>query len=184
VLQNLMNAPSYEINTLAGSVQQQGGTTLTTALENAAATAGVSSDLTLAVVDELSTTKSIQQTLDTELTNRIDDGALVGNIVNLAGQGQLNAQAAINIVSTVTGVLASHSADGNTVAGTTQAAESAAIYANIENQVLTQAINSMNSGNTLIGQGNFGDAYKAYVEEGNLVDFATALESQIKADEK
>src|SRR5579872_454596 len=138
-------------------------------------------DLALALADEFATSKTVHQTLDTELTTRIDNGALVGNIVNLAGQGQLSAQAAVNIVSTVTGVLAAHSADGNTVAGTTQAAESAAIYENIQNQVLTQAINSMNSGNTLIGQLNFGAANAAYVEQDNLVLFATTLESQIKA---
>ncbi len=146
------------------------------ALENAAAQAHVSTDLTLALADEFSTNKGVRQALDTELTTRINDGALVGNIVNLAGQGQLSEQAATNIVSTVTDVLASHSADGNTVAGTTQAEASDLIYANIDNQALTQMANANNSGNTLVVQGNYGGAYADYVEGANLAQFDKTLE--------
>jgi hypothetical protein len=147
------------------------------ALENAAAQAHVSTDLTLALADEFSTNKGVRQALDTELGMRIADGALVGDIVNLAFAKQLQGgQDVTNIVSTVTGILASHSADGNTVAGTTQAEASDLIYANIDNQANTEAANFSKAGNTMLVQGNYGVATQDYIAAGVFAQFDKTLE--------
>jgi hypothetical protein len=134
-------------------------------------------DLALALADKFATNTGVQQTLDTELTTHIDNGSLVGNIVNLAGQGQLSQQALTNIVSTVTGVLASHSADGNTVAGMTQAAAADTIYANIENQVQTNTADYNDVGNLMVIEGNYGAAAWFYGQAGIFAQFANALET-------
>ena len=136
-----------------------------------------STDLALALADEFSTNKSVQQALDTELTARVNDGALVQQIASLAGQGDLQGgQDVTNIVSTVTNVLASHSADGNTVAGASLSTERDTIYANIDNLVQTDAANFGNLGNTLLALWNIPAAIQVYEESGVFARFAQALE--------
>ncbi len=169
------HATSALVSEILAASKATSGTAAIHAIEQGGT--GTSIDLALALADEFSTNKGVQQALDTELTTRIDNGALAGDIANLALAGKLQGgQDVTNIVSTVTGVLASHSADGNTVAGTTQAAVSGAIYANIDNQVRTEAANYGNLGDTLLSQWNIAAAVGAYTDRGILAQFATALE--------
>jgi hypothetical protein len=171
------HATSALVNEILAASKATSGAGAIHAIEQGVSAQTTSIDLALALADEFSTNKGVQQALDAELTTRINNGALAGDIVNLAGQGQLHGgQDVTSIVSTVTSVLASHSADGNTVAGTTQAAASGTIYANIDNQVRTESANYNNLGNLLISLGNFGAAYGLYTEGGVLAQFANALE--------
>jgi len=170
------HATSALVSEILAASKATSGAAAINAIEGAG-NAQTSTDLALALADEFSTNKGVQQALDTELTTRINNGALAGDIVALASQGHLQGgQDVGNIISNVTGVLASHSADGNTVAGTTQAAASATLYANIDNQVQTAAANYGNLGDTLLSQWNLPAAVAAYTERGVLAQFANALE--------
>jgi hypothetical protein len=147
------------------------------AIEQGVSAQTTSIDLALALADRFSTNTSVQQALDTELTTRIDNGSLAAQVATLAGEGQLQGgQDVANIVSTVTGVLASHSADGNTVAGTTQAAAADTIYANIDNQVRTAAADYNFVGNLMISEANYASAAWLYGQAGVFAQFANALE--------
>jgi hypothetical protein len=171
------HATSALVNEILAASKATSGAAAIHAIEHVGVAPTSSTDLALALADEFSTNKVVQQALDTELTTRIDNGALQAEVVTLAGQGQLQGgQDVTNIVSTVTGVLASHSADGHTVAGTTQAAANGAIYANIDNQVRTEAANYGNLGDTLLSQWKIPAAIQAYTEGGVLAQFAKALE--------
>ena len=152
-------------------------------IEQAVSAQTTSTDLALALADRFSTNTSVQQALDTELTTRIDNGSLAAQVATLAGEGQLQGgQDVTNIVSTVTGVLASHSADGNTVAGTTQTAAADTIYANINNQVQTNTADYNYVGNLMVVEGNYGAAAWFYGQAGIFAQFANALEASHGTD--
>ncbi|HLJ01204.1 MAG TPA: hypothetical protein VKT76_15945, partial [Bradyrhizobium sp.] len=149
-----------------------------TNLETAASTAGVSTDLTLALAESVAQTSAVQQTLATEMTTRLVNGTAESELVNLAATGSLKAADVTNIVQGVTGTLAGLSADGHSALGMSQNAAIDVIDAQIDAAAKNALISADFVGVNFHSTFSAAAVQAADVAATNLTAFIPAFESQ------